>query len=118
MNRNTHPKWHGDGTRAPSTWKRGGQPPEILGRHTADTVSRAMTGLNGGRSVMPTMLVSRPQWSPAQKSQSSSSVATALPMTYELPEPEKKSWFSSALGLSAERIAGLTSVSSRGKSAS
>ena len=27
-----------------------------------------------------------------QKSQSSSSVASALPMTYEDPEPEKKSW--------------------------
>jgi integrase len=53
-----------------------------------------------------------------QKSQSSSSVLTALPMTYEDPEPEKKSWFSSALGESAERIAGFTSVSSRGNSAS
>jgi hypothetical protein len=28
-----------------------------------------------------------------QKSQSSSSVLTALPITYEEPEPEKKSWF-------------------------
>lgn len=27
-----------------------------------------------------------------QKSQSSSSVASALPMTYDEPEPEKKSW--------------------------
>jgi hypothetical protein len=31
-----------------------------------------------------------------QKSQSSSSVTTALPITYEDPEPEKKSWFWSA----------------------
>ena len=53
-----------------------------------------------------------------QKSQSSSSVMTALPMTYDDPEPEKKSWFSSALGDSADRIAGLTSVSSFGNSAS
>jgi hypothetical protein len=53
-----------------------------------------------------------------QKSQSSSSVMTALPITYDDPEPEKKSWFSSALGDSADRIAGLTSVSSRGNKAS
>jgi integrase len=53
-----------------------------------------------------------------QKSQSSSSVLTALPITYDEPEPEKKSWFSSALGESADRIAGFTSVSSRGNSAS
>lgn len=45
-----------------------------------------------------------------QKSQSSSSVASALPMTYEDPEPEKKSWFSSAFGESADRIAGFTFV--------
>ena len=30
-----------------------------------------------------------------QKSQSSSSVLTALPITYDDPEPEKKSWFCS-----------------------
>jgi hypothetical protein len=54
----------------------------------------------------------------SQKSQSSSSVLTALPITYEEPEPEKKSWFSSALGLNADRIAGFTSVSSRGNNAS
>ena len=53
-----------------------------------------------------------------QKFQSSSSVTTALPITYDDPEPEKKSWFSSALGDNAERIAGFTSVSSRGNSAS
>ncbi len=52
-----------------------------------------------------------------QKSQSSSSVSSALPMTYELPEPEKKSWFSSAFGESAARIAGFTSQISAGKSA-
>ena len=45
-----------------------------------------------------------------QKSQSSSSVSSALPITYEDPEPEKKSWFSSALGDSEARIAGFTSV--------
>lgn len=45
-----------------------------------------------------------------QKSQSSSSVFTALPMTYDEPEPEKKSWFSSAFGDKAERMAGFTSV--------
>jgi hypothetical protein len=28
-----------------------------------------------------------------QNSQSSSSVLTALPITYDEPEPEKKSWF-------------------------
>jgi hypothetical protein len=53
-----------------------------------------------------------------QKSQSSSSVTTALPITYDEPDPEKKSWFSSAFGDKADRIAGLTSVSSRGNSAS
>jgi hypothetical protein len=53
-----------------------------------------------------------------QKSQSSSSVSTALPITYDEPDPEKKSWFSSAFGDSAARIAGLTSVSSLGNSAS
>jgi hypothetical protein len=53
-----------------------------------------------------------------QKFQSSSSVLTALPITYDEPEPEKKSWFSSALGLNADRIAGFTSVSSRGNNAS
>ena len=31
-----------------------------------------------------------------QKSQSSSSVLIALPITYEEPEPEKKSWFYTA----------------------
>src|SRR5271163_1040893 len=41
-----------------------------------------------------------------QKSQSSSSVTTAFPITYDDPDPEKKSWFSSALGDNAERIAG------------
>ena len=35
---------------------------------------------------------------------------TALPITYDEPDPEKKSWFSSAFGESAERIAGFTSV--------
>ncbi len=30
-----------------------------------------------------------------QKSQSASSVTTALPITYDEPEPEKKSWFCS-----------------------
>lgn len=45
-----------------------------------------------------------------QKSQSSSSVFTALPMTYDEPDPEKKSWFSSAFGDRADRIAGFTSV--------
>ncbi len=49
-----------------------------------------------------------------QKSQSSSSVTTALPMTYDEPDPEKKSWFSSAFGDSADRIAGFTSVVSLG----
>jgi hypothetical protein len=39
-------------------------------------------------------------------------------MTYEEPEPEKKSWFSSAFGERAERMAGLTSVASAGNSAS
>ena len=53
-----------------------------------------------------------------QKSQSSSVVASAVPMTYEEPEPEKKSWFSSAFGERAERMAGLTSVASAGNSAS
>ena len=47
---------------------------------------------------------------PNQKSQSSSSVASALPITYDEPEPEKKSWFSSALGERADRIAGFTFV--------
>jgi integrase len=70
----------------------------------------------------PTTLVSEAEDHAAelglQKSQSASSVLTALPITYDDPEPEKKSWFSSALGESADRIAGFTSVSSRGNSAS
>ena len=53
-----------------------------------------------------------------QKSQSSSSVATALPMTYDEPDPEKKSWFSSAFGDSADRIAGFTLVTVDGNMAS
>src|SRR5690606_31183415 len=53
-----------------------------------------------------------------QKSQSSSSVATALPITYDEPDPEKKSWFSSAFGESADRIAGFTSVTVAGNIAS
>src|SRR5690606_26728876 len=55
---------------------------------------------------------------PRQKSQSSSSVASALPMTYDEPDPEKKSWFSSAFGESAERIAGFTFAMSEGNIAS
>src|SRR6478735_4997000 len=53
-----------------------------------------------------------------QKSQSSSSVASALPITYDDPDPEKKSWFSSALGESADRIAGFTFVTVAGNIAS
>lgn len=53
-----------------------------------------------------------------QKSQSSSEVASALPITYELPLPEKKSWFSSAFGDSAERMAGFTFVTDAGNIAS
>jgi len=53
-----------------------------------------------------------------QKSQSSSSVASALPMTYDEPEPLKKSWFSSAFGDRAERIAGFTFVTDAGNIAS
>jgi len=53
-----------------------------------------------------------------QKSQSSSSVATALPITYDEPDPLKKSWFSSAFGESADRIAGFTLVTVDGNIAS
>lgn len=53
-----------------------------------------------------------------QKSQSSSSVASALPMTYDEPDPEKKSWFSSAFGERADRIAGFTFVTVAGNIAS
>ena len=53
-----------------------------------------------------------------QKSQSSSSVASALPMTYDEPDPEKKSWFSSAFGESADRMAGFTFVTLEGNIAS
>ena len=53
-----------------------------------------------------------------QKSQSSSSVFSAVPMTYEEPEPEKKSWFSSEFGDSAERMAGFTLAVSDGNIAS
>ena len=41
-------------------------------------------------------------------------MSTALPITYDEPDPEKKSWFSSAFGESAERIAGFTSVTDAG----
>lgn len=59
-----------------------------------------------------------PSSPPDQKSQSSSSVASALPMTYDEPDPEKKSWFSSALGDRADRIAGFTFVTDAGNIAS
>lgn len=52
-----------------------------------------------------------------QKSQSASSVVTVLPITYDDPEPEKKSWFSLS-GDKAARIAGLTSQALAGNSAS
>jgi hypothetical protein len=39
-------------------------------------------------------------------------------MTYDEPDPLKKSWFSSAFGDSADRIAGLTSVTEAGNIAS
>lgn len=38
MNRNTHPKWHGDGTRAPSTWKGGDAGTRICSCCTAQAV--------------------------------------------------------------------------------
>ena len=53
-----------------------------------------------------------------QKSQSSSVVASAVPITYDEPEPEKKSWFSSAFGERAAKIAGFTAVWSGPKSPS
>ena len=60
----------------------------------------------------------QPKLQPHQKSQSSSSVASALPITYDEPDPEKKSWFSSAFGDRAERIAGFTLVTLDGNIAS
>ena len=38
MTRYVRSEWHVDGTRTPCPWKRGGQPPEIWGRHTAEAV--------------------------------------------------------------------------------
>ena len=38
MTRNTHSEWHADGTRAPSTRKRGGLPTEIWVRQGAESV--------------------------------------------------------------------------------
>ena len=67
---------------------------------------------------MSSALASVEPGSEDQKSQSSSSVATALPMTYDEPDPLKKSWFSSAFGDRAERIAGFTFVTLEGNIAS
>jgi Phage integrase family len=49
---------------------------------------------NGGRMTAASVADNRAADLPFQKSQSSSSVTTALPITYDDPEPEKKSWFS------------------------
>ena len=69
-----------------------------MGSHPTDSFAPAPDGLSPAHTLTNDAPATgyRSQgrrWSAgaAQKSQSSSSVATALPMTYELPEPEKKS---------------------------
>lgn len=69
------------------------------------------------RGIPPGLVKSRWASPNDQKSQSSSSVSSALPITYDEPEPEKKSWFSSAFGDSDAMIAGFTSQISAGNSA-
>lgn len=53
MNRNTHPKWHGDGTRAPSMRKEGGVATGICGCCTAQAVPLRATNdrINPRRSA-------------------------------------------------------------------
>ena len=77
-----------------------------LGAPSGATVFEALAG-----SVLDASIESA---SMGQKSQSSSCVTTALPMTYDEPDPEKKSWFSSAFGDRADMIDGFTSVESLG----
>jgi hypothetical protein len=89
-----------------------------VGKMCAQGGPAAANKSNGGRMTAASAADNHAVDLRIQKSQSSSSVTTALPITYDDPDPEKKSWFSSALGDSADRIAGFTSVSSRGNSAS
>lgn len=51
MTMNIRSRWHVDGTRASSTWKRGGRLPEIWGRHTAEAVPLRATTDSSDRSV-------------------------------------------------------------------
>ena len=97
--------------------------PDLRSRRATDPGSSPLERWSEDRATTPRRAPSeachrprRLRWLPSdgsyldQKSQSSSSVTTALPITYDEPDPEKKSWFSSAFGESAERIAGFTSV--------
>ena len=68
-----------------SRWKSEELVPSLLVK-TAGTTNPALAW--GGAGFVVSVGTS-------QKSQSSSSVASALPMTYDEPEPLKKSWFSS-----------------------
>jgi hypothetical protein len=120
--RDEHPALGAD-VRRPGRRHRCHRRPRVRGALVPDAawpVGRTTRALPDGRRPAERLLDGASSYGSggAQKSQSSSSVFTALPMTYEEPEPEKKSWFSSAFGDSAARIAGLTSVSSRGNSAS
>ena len=58
-----------------------------------------------------------PRVNGGQKSQSDSSVDSALPITYEDPEPEKKSWVSLDSGASAASTSGSTPAASSSKRA-
>jgi site-specific recombinase XerD len=89
---------------------------ESVGKMWARSGHATASRASGSRLTPPNAAEDQAPDLGLQKSQSSSSVTTALPITYDEPEPEKKSWFSSALGDSADRIAGFTSVSSRGNS--
>jgi hypothetical protein len=91
---------------------------EIVGKMWARDGQRAASGSVDGAPNEASQTDNTGADQQVQKFQSSSSVTTALPITYDEPDPEKKSWFSSALGDNADRMAGLTSVSSRGNSAS
>lgn len=102
-----HPVF-GDGPAPRTPWGRRERAPCRMLRWASD---RGLAGVVRLRSVR------RPIGS-SQKSQSSSSVASALPMTYDEPDPLKKSWFSSALGERADRIAGFTFVTDDGNIAS
>jgi hypothetical protein len=67
---------------------------ESVGKMWARRGQRPAGTPSDGPLTPPTAAVGTAADQQIQKFQSSSSVTTALPMTYDDPDPEKKSWFS------------------------